>query len=273
MDPYLSMNRDLWDEWTAIHERSAFYDLASFREGGVRLADYELEDIGDVAGRSVLHLQCHFGIDTLSFARLGADVTGADFSPQAVALATRLAADLQLSARFLESNVYDLPDRLEGEFDLVYTSRGVLGWLPDIRGWAHVAAHFVKPGGAFYITEAHPLAWAMADDPPVRPGYPYWEQPEPLTFPVEGSYADLTASVDTPLEHSWNHAMSEIIQSLVDEGLVIELFREYPWCDWDLGYTVQHEDGRWYLPEDQEGELPLFYALRARKPDSGEPSD
>ena len=272
MDPYLSMNRDLWDEWTAIHEGSAFYDLASFREGGVRLADYELEDLGDVAGRSLLHLQCHFGIDTLSFARLGAEVTGADFSPQAVALATRLAAELELSAQFVESNLYELPDRLDGVFDIVYTSRGVLGWLPDIRGWAGVVAHFLKPGGVFYITEAHPLAWAMADDLPVRAAYPYWEQPEPLTFPVEGSYADLTATVTTPSEHSWNHAMSEIVQALVDEGLTLELFREYPWCDWDLGWTVQHEDGRWYPPEAVEGDLPLFYALRARKRGSREAS-
>jgi SAM-dependent methyltransferase len=265
MDPHLAMNRDLWDEWTAIHEASEFYDLASFRQGGVRLADYELEDLGDVDGRSLLHLQCHFGIDTLSFARLGARVTGADFSPKAVALATGLAAELGLPARFVESDLYELPDRLEGEFDVVYTSRGVLGWLPDIRRWAGVVAHFVRPGGIFYITEAHPIAWAMSDEPPARILYPYWEHGEPLTFPTAGSYADPSADVATPLEHSWNHAMSEIVQALIDAGLVIELFREYPWCDWDLGWTVLHEDGRWYPPDDLEGELPLFYALRARR--------
>ncbi len=269
MDPYLSMNRDLWDEWTSIHEGSAFYDLESFRAGGVRLADYELADIGDVAGRSVLHLQCHFGIDTLSFARLGAEVTGADFSPEAIRLATRLAAELDLPARFVESNLYDLPDRLEGSFDVVYTSRGVLGWLPDIRRWAEVVAHFVRPGGIFYITEAHQVAWVLSEDAPIRIAYSYWERPEPLTFPVEGSYADTSAHVSTPLEHSWSHGMSEIVQALLDAGLTIELFREYPWCDWDLGFCVQRDDGRWYLPEDVQGELPLFYALRARKPAEG----
>jgi SAM-dependent methyltransferase len=266
MDPYLSMNRDLWDEWTAIHEGSEFYDLASFREGGVRLREYELQDIGDMAGRSVLHLQCHFGMDSLSFVRLGADVVGADFSPGAIALARRLSLELGLPAQFVESSVHDLPQHLDGEFDLVYTSRGVLGWLPDIRGWAAVVARFVRPGGVFYITEAHPVAWAMSDDPPVRPAYPYWEHEQPLSFPVAGSYADPSAEVTTPLEHSWNHAMSEIVQSLIDAGLTIELFREYPWCDWDLGFCVQRDDGLWYLPDDVEGELPLFYALRARKP-------
>ena len=265
MDPHLSMNRDLWDEWTAIHETSAFYDLASFRAGGIRLADYELDDIGDVDGRTILHLQCHFGIDTLSFARLGAEVTGADFSPKAIDLATRLADDLGLPARFVESDLYRLPEHLEGEFDIVYTSRGVLAWLPDIRRWAQVVAHFVKPGGIFYITEAHPVAWALSDDPPPRVAFPYWERPDPLVFPVEGSYADPGAGVATPLEHSWNHAMSEIVQALIDAGLTIERFREYPWCDWDLGFCVRREDGRWYLPEDIEGELPLFYAIRARK--------
>jgi SAM-dependent methyltransferase len=266
MDPHLAMNRDLWNEWTAIHEGSAFYDLASFREGGVRLAEYEREDIGDVAGCSLLHLQCHFGIDTLSFARLGAEVTGADFSPDAIALALRLAAELDLPARFVESNVYDLPERLDDSFDVVYTSRGVLGWLPDIRRWAQVVAHFVRPGGIFYITEAHPIAWVLSEDAPIRAAYPYWEHVEPLTFPTQGSYADASARVSTPLEHSWNHGMGEIIQALIDAGLAIELFREYPWCDWDLGSCVQREDGRWYLPEEVDGELPLFYALRARKP-------
>ncbi|MEO8293102.1 MAG: methyltransferase, partial [Actinomycetota bacterium] len=267
MDRFLTMNRELWNEWTVIHENSAFYDLASFREGGVRLADYEIGDIGEVAGRTLLHLQCHFGIDTPSFARLGAYITGADFSPRAVALAGRLARELSLDARFVESDLYSLPDRLDERFDIVYTSRGVLGWLPDIERWGQIVAHFLKPGGIFYITECHPVAWAMADDLPVRPGYAYWERPEPITTPVAGSYADHDAAVATSLEHSWNHSMSEVIQSLLDAGLRIELFREYPWCDFDPGFCVQRDDGRWYLPDDVEGEIPLFYALRARRPD------
>ena len=160
MDEYLESNRALWDEWTSIHVRSEFYDVESFKRGGIRLRPYELEEIGDVAGKDVLHLQCHFGLDTLSFARLGARVTGADFSAPAIAQARALAEELGLDARFVQSNLYDLPSTLQGDFDVVYTSRGVIGWLPDLDRWAEVAAHFVRPGGIFYITEGHPVMWA-----------------------------------------------------------------------------------------------------------------
>ena len=141
-------NRSLWEVWTRIHAAGEFYDLEAFKAGGVRIRPYEIEMIGDVSGHSLLHLQCHFGIDTLSWARLGARVTGADISPSAIELARSLAVELGFpEARFVESNLYDLPSALEGEFDVVYTSRGVLGWLPDIRAWAEVVAHFVAPGG------------------------------------------------------------------------------------------------------------------------------
>jgi SAM-dependent methyltransferase len=261
----MASNRALWNEWTAIHERSEFYDLESFKAGGVRLRDYEIEEVGDIRGRSLLHLQCHFGIDTLSWARLGAEATGVDYSERAVTLARSLAEELGLDARFVLANVYDLPEVLDDRFDVVYTSRGVTGWLPDLNRWAKVITHFLRPGGIFYITEVHPVALAMSDTPPPRPAYAYWERTAPQSFPVAGSYADLTAEVSTPLEHSWNHAMSEIVQSLIDAGLTIELFREYPWCDWDLGFCAQHDDGLWYLHDDVGGELPLFFALRARK--------
>lgn len=151
-------NQRLWDAWTAVHAAGEFYDLAGFREGGIRIRPYEIAALGDVTGKSLLHLQCHFGLDTLSWARLGAIVTGVDFSPAAIRLARELAADIGITdARFIESNVYQLPVRLADAFDIVYTSRGVLGWLPDIRGWARVVARFVRPGGRFYISEAHPV--------------------------------------------------------------------------------------------------------------------
>ena len=241
--------------------------LEAFRAGGIRLHDYEREQVGDVEGKSLLHLQCHFGIDTLSWARLGADVTGADFSPKAIDLATRLAADLELNARFVESNVYELPQRLEGQFDVVYTSRGVLGWLPDIRGWARVVAHFVRPGGIFFITEAHPIAWALGEELPLAFRYAYWEHVEPEVFDVEGSYADPTADVKTEKEYSWNHGLGEIVTALIDAGLTIELLREYPFSDWDMGWTVEAPDGTWVKPASVEGEVPVSYSLRARKPE------
>ena len=266
MDGFLESNRQLWDEWTGIHETSDFYKLQEFREGGIRLRDYEVDQVGDVRGKTLLHLQCHFGIDTLSWARLGADVTGADFSPKAIELATRLASELGLHARFVESNVYDLPSRLDRMFDVVYTSRGALNWLPDIREWARVVARFVKPGGIFFITEAHPIAWALNDGLPLTFGYPYWEHAEPIASDVEGSYADVSAEVKSEKEYGWQHGLGEIVTALVDAGLTIELLREYPFSEWDMGFTVEGPDGAWVLPDTVEGELPLFYSLRARKP-------
>jgi SAM-dependent methyltransferase len=264
-------NRSLWDAWTAVHATGDFYDLEAFKAGGVRLRPYELELVGDVSGKSLLHLQCHFGIDTLSWARLGAVVTGADLSPAAIDLATQLAAELgDPEARFVLSNVYDLPANLDGQFDVVYTSRGVLGWLPDIRAWAAVVAHFVAPGGIFFITEAHPVMNVFENEG-VRPGelrlaYPYWEHPEPLVFPVKGSYADPAADVGVQTEHSWDHGLGEIVTALIEAGLRIEALVEHPFLDWSTDFLVESEPGRYALPIDAGGELPLMFSLRARRP-------
>jgi SAM-dependent methyltransferase len=264
-------NRSLWEAWTAVHAEGDFYDLAGFREGGVRLRPYELEMVGDVAGKTLLHLQCHFGIDTLSWARLGAKVTGADFSPSAIKLATELATDLGFpDARFVCSNLYDLPDHLVGTFEVVYTSRGVLGWLPDIRRWAAVVAHFLAPGGTFFITEGHPVFFAFADEGvavgELRLGYPYFEHPDPLVFPVKGSYADPDADVGEQAEHGWDHGLGEIVSALIDAGLRIEALVEHPFIAWAAPFLEERPDGNWYLPADAGGELPLMFSLRATKP-------
>ena len=276
MDDALRANRDLWDAWTGIHTASEFYDVPSFRDGRqpIRLAGYEREEIGPVAGKSLLHLQCHFGLDTLSWARLGANVTGADFSERAVESARALAAEIGVPATFVLSNLYDLPDALEGEFDIVYTSRGVLGWLPDVAGWARVAARFVKPGGTFYVTEIHPAAQVFENDG-VAPGelrlaYPYWSHAEPLTFDVHGSYADPDAATDpTLVEHGWDHSLGEIVTALIHAGLRIEFLHEFDFCEWKLDFLVEGDDGRWRLPDGTKGQLPLFFSIRASKPADG----
>jgi SAM-dependent methyltransferase len=272
MDEALRANRDLWDAWTRINAASAFYDVASFRSGkrGIRIADYEREEIGPVEGRSLLHLQCHFGLDTLSWARLGAVVTGADFSEVAIATARDLAAELGIPATFVTANLYDLPDALDGQFDIVYTSNGVLGWLPDIAAWARVVAHFVRPGGLFYITEIHPVAQAFENEG-VAPGelrlaYPYWSHAEPLTFEVHGSYADPSAATEGLVEHGWDHSLGEILCALIDAGLRIDFLHEFDFVNWPEGFLAEGEDGRYRLPEGTKGELPLFFSLRATKP-------
>jgi ubiquinone/menaquinone biosynthesis C-methylase UbiE len=269
-DAALRDNEALWDAWTHVHEASEFYDLEGFKRGGIRLRPYEIEEVGPVEGLDLLHLQCHFGIDTLSWARLGARVTGADFSEAAVDLARSVAAEIGIAdARFVRSDLYDLPNVLDNDFDVVYTSRGVLGWLPDIRGWARVVAHFVRPGGRFYITEIHPVAQVFEDEG-IAPGelqlrYPYWEHAEPLAYPVVGSYADPTATVATPTEYGWDHGLGEIVTALVEAGLRIESLREYPFVDWPVGFLVEAEDGTWRLPPDVPGELPLFFSILATK--------
>lgn len=271
-DASFAANEALWNAWTAVHSTGDSYDLEGFKAGGVRIRPYEIEMIGDVAGKTLLHLQCHFGIDTLSWARLGARVTGADLSPDAIELARAVADELGiLDARFVRSNLYDLPDALDGTFDVVYTSRGVLGWLPDIRGWARVVAHFLAPGGTFFITEIHPLAQALESEG-VAPGelrlaYPYWEHVEPLTFEVKGSYADPTADVgDDLVEHGWDHGLGEIVTALIDAGLRIETLVEHPFLAWKADFLVEDGEGQWRLPPETVGELPLMFSLRATKP-------
>ncbi len=209
MDEHLATNRALWDEWAEINARSAFYDLEEFKRGGVRIRDYEIEEVGPVRGKTLLHLQCHFGIDSLSWARLGAKVTGVDFSERAIELATGVAAELGIDASFIRSNLYDLPQHVDGEFDIVYTSRGVLCWLPRVRPWADVVARFVGPGGSFYVTEAHPILWAYEDDFTLK--FPYWEREEPSSFDIHGSYADPAAEVKTEKDFEWNHSLGEIV--------------------------------------------------------------
>jgi SAM-dependent methyltransferase len=267
-------NRRLWDAWTAIHTTGDFYDVQRFRDdpADVRIDPWEREEVGEVTGKTLLHVQCHFGLDTLSWARLGAaSVTGVDFSEPAIAFANELAAEVGLAhrARFVVSNVYDLPGPLEGEtFDVVYTGRGALGWLPDLEPWAELVAGFVEPGGIFYLHEGHPVMWGLAEEDvqpgELRAGYDYWGG-ETLTFPVQGSYADPDAEVDAEVEHGWNHSLGEVVTSLARNGLRIELLDEKRELDWSMPFLVPGGDGRWRWPPDRPAALPLSYSLRARK--------
>lgn len=269
VDKYREANRALWDEWTGINYRSEFYRVDAFKQGVNKLRPYEMEEVGPVRDSTLLHLQCHFGMDTLCWARLGAQVTGIDFSEAAIAQARSLASELGIEARFLRSDLYELPDKLEGRFDIVYTSRGVLGWLPDIKGWARVAAHFVKPGGFFYITEVHPVAQVFDDEDGVtdlRLRYPYFNRAEPFVFETQGSYADRTATVVQKVEYGWNHGLGEIVSALAGAGLRIEFLHEFPFVDWPISFLQPSGDGTYRLPPEHDGKLPLFFSLKAVKP-------
>ena len=268
MNEFISANRELWDQLTPIHHRSEFYEVDQFKQGKCLLTGIDRDEVGNVTGQSLLHLQCHFGLDTLCWARRGAIVTGADFSEPAIALARSLAAEHAPEAKFVCSNIYELPKHLTGQFDIVFTSGGVLTWLPDIKAWAEVAAHFVKPGGTFYIREFHPMGGILYDeDPPEaapRIGYPYFHNDKPLFFEGDGSYADPKANVNKP-SYEWMHSLADVVTSLVAAGLRIEYLHEFPFNSYQSHpFLIRSEDGYWRYPQHPDS-IPLMFSVKATK--------
>ena len=268
-DEYFEANRRNWDERVPIHEASAFYDMASFREGLSSLWPEDVEAVGDVTGKTMLHLQCHFGQDTLSWARLGARVTGLDFSGEAIRAARRIAAELELGAEFVEANVYDAVEALGGQqFDVVFTGVGAIVWLPDLTRWAEIVAALLHPGGVFFIREGHPFAHVFddeADNLQIR--YRYFRGPEPDRWEEAGTYADTAAETHENVSYEWSHTLGQIVTALAQAGLVIEFLHESDVVPWkQFPFMVEGEEpGTWVLPEHRAS-VPLQFSLRARKP-------
>jgi 2-polyprenyl-3-methyl-5-hydroxy-6-metoxy-1,4-benzoquinol methylase len=263
----LAANREMWDERVPLHLVADLHDVPSFRAGRSTLPDLEVQEVGPVDGRTLLHLQCHFGLDTLSWARLGASVTGLDFSGEAVRTARELASDVGIEAEFVEANVFDAPQALGGrQFDLVYTAAGVLGWLPDVDRWARAAAASVRPGGVFYLREFHHMAWIFDDAEDVeelRVAYPYWTAP--LAFNEAGSYATSAPTVHNQT-YEWTHSLGEVVTALAANGLQLEFLHEHDWSTFKMfPFLVEEGPHRWVLPEHR-GSVPLMYSIRARKP-------
>jgi SAM-dependent methyltransferase len=266
-DPNIDANRQLWNEWTKVHESSAFYDVAGFRAGRTSLRPLELEELGDVRGATVLHLMCHFGLDTLSLARLGARVTGSDFSDAAVALARSLTQELGLQAEFVVGDIYDLPARLQKRFDLVFTSWGVLAWLADLPRWGRLVADYLVPGGRFYMAEIHPFAAALEveDDGRVVVAYGYFGNGAPERYVTDTSYADRGTVCEYNVSYQWEHSLAEVVTALADAGLVVDFLHEWPFSVYQRWPAmVRDDDGWWYLPDRRD--LPLSFSLGASKP-------
>lgn len=279
-EAFYEVNRARWDESVPIHVASKGYDLPGFLAGEKSLFEVETSEVGDVAGKALLHLQCHFGMDTLNWARLGAKVTGLDFSGPAIAQARELAAEIGIhDATFVEANLYDARSVIQGQFDVVYTGIGALCWLHDIREWAQIAASFVKPGGFLYVYEGHPMLWALddaRDDGELVLSTSYFETPRPNDFEGEYTYVDGPALQNTAT-FEWNHGIGEIVTAVVEAGLRLDFLHEHREVAWKALPHMEPLDAvpdgsgharrtAWRLPESQRDYCPLMYSLKASRP-------
>lgn len=269
---YFDANRANWDDRVPIHWQPDGYDADGFIADPSLLSRVVQDDrqhLPDLAGRRLVHLQCHFGKDTLSLARLGAEVTGVDFSEQAIAHARRLSDESGTSGRFVVSNVYDAAEALGGErFDIVYTGAGALNWLPDVRRWAVVVSSLLVPGGTFYIREGHPMLWTLdwrESDEMLVVRFPYFETVDPVPWDDDTTYAG-SGKLSHTRTYEWNHGVSEVLGALVDAGLRIDMFLEHRELLWQgTPHMILGADGRYRLPEHQRDLVPLMYSIRAIK--------
>ena len=268
MEDHLAANRANWDDRVPIHVASAFYDVEGWLAAPHGPRQRELDALGDVAGLDLVHLQCHFGLDTLAFAHAGARVTGLDFSAPAVTEATRLAARAGLAdrARFVEADVLDAAAALSpATFDVVYVSLGALCWLPSIERWAAQVAALLRPDGRLYLHDVHPLAWALADDD-VRVEHGYFEEGAPFVDDSDVTYTDGDATVAHSRSYEWNHSIGEIVNAVVGHGLAVERLVEHDWTVWQrFPWLVETGPHRWEAPADHP-RLPLTFTLLARRP-------
>ena len=269
MNEKFEIVRRNWNERTPIHAASDFYNVDGFKSGNITLTEIERRELGSVAGKTLLHLQCHFGMDTMSWARLGAKVTGVDISDAAIDLARELNDELGLDARFIRSNIYDLPEVLDEQFDIVYTAIGALCWLPDMDGWAKIVSRYLKPGGTFYILDGHPTSHALESfensdgSRDLKPVYSYFHDPEGISYPAGDCTYTGPEVINSPSQE-WQHSVSDIINAIIGAGLQIEFFNEHPVSAYRaFPQMSKHEDG-WRLDENH-GSVPFMFSIRATK--------
>jgi SAM-dependent methyltransferase len=265
-------NRAMWDERSPAHAASPDYAVQQLITDPNRLSDvvrFDVPRLGAVSGLRGVHLQCHIGTDTISLARLGARMTGLDFSGAALVIAREIAQSAGVTVDYVESDVYDAPEVLGGNaFDLVYTGVGALVWLPDVRRWAEVVAQLLRPGGRLFLREGHPVLWALDETrtDAIAFGYPYFEHTEPMRFDASGTYVETDAVFTNTESREWNHGMGEIITAILDAGLHLTMFVEHDSVPWEaLPGQMTEADGEWRLVE-HGNRVPLSYTLQAVKP-------
>jgi SAM-dependent methyltransferase len=260
-DSYLEINKSSWNKRTGIHFESDFYDVKGFLEGASSLKSIETDLLGNIQGKSLLHLQCHFGQDTISLARMGARCIGIDFSEEAISKAKELNATAKTDAQFICSDVYALPENLKGQFDIVFTSYGTIGWLPDLDKWAAVIAHFLKEGGTFVMADFHPALW-MLDEQFTHIKYPYFNKAS-IVEEEKTSYTENK----TPLELksvTWNHSIADILTALISHRITIEVFQEFDYSPYEcFEKLIEIEKGKFQI-EHLQAMIPMVYAIRGR---------
>ena len=272
-DASFALNLASWDEAAPVHAASPDYGFARFAADPEHLSEvvrFDLPRLGDVRGLDGVHLQCHIGTDTVSLARLGARMTGLDFSAAAVAEATRLAASAGADATFVQGNVYDAVELLgAARFDLVFTGIGALCWLPDIRRWAGVVEGLLRPGGRLFLREGHPVLWSLdyeRKDGLIAIDAPYFEHAEAFVDVDEGTYVETDHVFTNQVTHSWNHGLGEIVTALLDRGLVLTMLEEHDSVPWEALPGVMERDGHEWRLTDRPRRLPCTYTLQAMKP-------
>ncbi|MCX6186596.1 MAG: class I SAM-dependent methyltransferase [Bacteroidetes bacterium] len=259
---YLSINKQSWNKRTETHLTSEFYDVIGFLKGNTSLNTIELDLLGDIKGKSVLHLQCHFGQDTISLQRLGASVTGIDLSDQSILSANELASKAGVFPSFICCDLYDLPNHLNQQFDVVFTSYGTIGWLPDLDKWAAIVSRFLKPNGQFVFAEFHPVVW-MFDDDFKNIGYNYFNTGA-IIETENGTYADRDAAF-TQEYVCWNHSMSEVVNSLIKSGLEINSLNEFDYSPYNCFRETIEIEPKKYRIKHLDNKIPMVYAIVATK--------
>jgi SAM-dependent methyltransferase len=259
MDQHTTVNQAMWNELAPLHAASDFYDVESFLQGKGTLGDLELAEVGDVTGKRLLHLMCHIGLDTLSWVREGAQVTGVDFSDQAIGIARDLAKRTNTEAEFVVCDVLAAADHLNDTYDVVFLSKGVLMWIADLDAWAATCARLLRPGGVLYVLDYHPLALALSESDSAEGRLTlhgsYFGRPEPAVVVKDGSYAVSDAGLTHQESREWTHTLGEVVTALVGAGIAIEFLHEFP-----------ARAGGMPLPNlDREGlrdQLPAMYSVR-----------
>jgi len=257
---YLEVNKHSWNNRVDAHVNSEFYNMEGFLKGETSLKNIELDLLGDIRGLKVLHLQCHFGQDTISLSRMGADVTGIDLSDKAIDKAREIATQLNVNTKFICCDIFELPKLLDEKFDIVFTSYGTIGWLPDMNKWADIVARYKKPEGKFVFVEFHPAVW-MYDDDFKGINYNYFNT-GPIVEVETGTYADKSADISQKYV-MWNHGMSEVVNSLISSGLKIERMEEYNYSPYPcFKHTVKADKDKYYI-ESFGDKFPMVYAIVA----------